>query len=57
MHAQSNHEIPEALRRHNEERQRDPEQVVSGLGGRARVVVLWRRRDRATSANALDHLR
>jgi hypothetical protein len=38
-------EIPEALRRHNEEQQRDPEEVVSRLGRRVRVVVLWRQRD------------
>jgi hypothetical protein len=39
------HEIPEALRRHNEEQRRDPEDVVSNLGWRVRVVVLWRQRD------------
>jgi len=37
--------MPEALRRHNEEQQRDPEDVVSSLGRRVRVVVLWRQRD------------
>ena len=39
------HEVPEALRRHNEEQQRDPEQVVNNLDKRVRVVVLWRQRD------------
>jgi hypothetical protein len=39
------HEVPEALRRHNLERQRFPEEVIHGLGPRVRVVVLWRRRD------------
>ncbi len=37
--------IPEALRRHNEEQQRDPLMVLQDLKGRARVVVLWRQRD------------
>lgn len=37
--------MPEALRRHNEEQQRDPEQVVNNLGRRVRVIVLWRQRD------------
>lgn len=37
--------IPEALRRHNEEQQRDPEEVVSRLARGVRVVVLWRQRD------------
>lgn len=45
MRTRSTREIPEALRRHNEEQQRDPEQVVSDLGLRVRVVVLWRQRD------------
>jgi len=45
MRTRSGHEIPEALRRHNEEQQRDPEDVVNGLGRRIRVVVLWRQRD------------
>ena len=45
MHTRSNHEIPEALRRHNEEQRRDPEEVVSDLGWRVRAVVLWRQRD------------
>lgn len=39
------HEIPEALRRHNQEQRRDPEDVVSNLRWRVRVVVLWRQRD------------
>ena len=38
-------EIPEALRRHNEEQRRDPEDVVQNHGRRVRVVVLWRQRD------------
>ena len=38
-------EIPEPLRRHNEEQRRDPEIVVQDLGKRVRVVVLWRQRD------------
>lgn len=33
------------LRRHDEEQQRDPEEVVRDLGWRLRVVVLWRQRD------------
>lgn len=37
--------VPEALRRYNESRERDPEQVVNHLGTRVRVVVLWRQRD------------
>jgi hypothetical protein len=37
--------MPEALRRHNEEQQRDPEDVLSRLGRRVRVVVLWRQHD------------
>ncbi len=45
MRTRSTHELPEALRRHNEEQQRDPEQVVNDLGSRVRVVVLWRQRD------------
>ncbi len=45
MRTRSGHEIPEALRRHNEEQQRDPEDVVNDLGRRVRVVVLWRQRD------------
>ena len=45
MRTRSGREIPEALRRHNEEQQRDPEDVVSNLGWRVRVVVLWRQRD------------
>ena len=39
------HEIPEALRRHNEEQRRDPEDVVNDLGRRVRVIVLWRQQD------------
>jgi hypothetical protein len=35
-------EIPEPLRRHNEEQLRDPELVLQNLGRRVRVVVLWR---------------
>jgi hypothetical protein len=38
-------DIPEALRRHNEAQQRDPEDVVRDLGSRVRVIVLWRQRD------------
>ena len=45
MRTRSVNEIPEALRRHNEEQQRDPEQVVNNLGRRVQVVVLWRKRD------------
>ena len=40
--------MPEALRRHNEEQRRDPEAVMSNLGRRVRVVVLWRQRDDAS---------
>lgn len=45
MRTRSRREIPEALRRHNEEQQRDPEDVVRSLARRVRVVVLWRQRD------------
>ena len=45
MRAQSGPKMPEALRRHNEEQQRDPEDVVRSLGRRVRVVVLWHQRD------------
>lgn len=45
MRIRSGPEIPEALRRHNEEQLRDPEDVLSNLGRRVRVVVLWRQRD------------
>ncbi len=45
MHTRSDHNVPEALRRHNEEQQRDPEHVVNDVGRRIRVVVLWRQRD------------
>ena len=45
MSTRSVSEIPEALRRQNEEQQRDPEMVVNNLGRRVRVVVLWRQRD------------
>ena len=45
MRARSVREIPDALRRHNEEQQRDPEMVVKNLGRQVRVVVLWRQRD------------
>ncbi len=45
MRVPSVQNVPEALRRHNEEQQRDPEDVVSSLGRRVRVVVLWRQRD------------
>lgn len=45
MRKRSVQEIPEALRRHNEEQQRDPEEVVSNLGRRVRVVVLWHQLD------------
>ncbi len=45
MHVRSSHEIPEALRRHNEQQWRDPEEVVANLGRRVQVVVLWRKRD------------
>src|SRR6266702_7253822 len=45
MRTRSGREIPDALRRHNEEQQRDPEDVVRSLAGRVRVVVLWRQRD------------
>lgn len=45
MRARSVHAIPEALRRHNEEQRRDPEDVVQNLFRRVRVVVLWRQRD------------
>ena len=45
MRARSVREIPDALRRHNEEQQRDPQMVVHNLGRRVRVLVLWRQRD------------
>jgi len=45
MRARSVREIPDALRRHNEEQQRDPQMVVQNLGRHVRVVVLWRQRD------------
>ena len=45
MRIRSVHNVPEALRRHNEEQQRDPEMVVKNLGRQVRVVVLWRQRD------------
>src|SRR5437870_4466232 len=45
MRTRSGREIPDALRRHNEEQRRDPEDVVSDLGWRVRVVVLWRQSD------------
>jgi len=45
MRTRSVNEIPEALRRHNEEQQRDPQEVVGNLGRCIRVVVLWRQRD------------
>ena len=45
MRSRSVGEVPEALRRHNEEQLRDPEMVVQNLGRRVRVVVLWRQRD------------
>ncbi len=45
MRTRSVCEVPEALRRHNEEQRRDPEDVVNDLGRRIRVVVLWRQRD------------
>jgi len=45
MRTRTAHEIPEALRRHNEEQRRDPEEIVSNLGRRVQVVVLWRQRD------------
>ncbi|MGH7568171.1 MAG: hypothetical protein ACREL9_04235 [Gemmatimonadales bacterium] len=37
--------MPQALRQHNLEQQRDPEQVVNNLRRRVRVAVLWRRHD------------
>ena len=45
MRTRSVNEIPEALRRHNEEQRRDPEDVVQNHGSRVRVVVLWHQRD------------
>ena len=45
MRVRSVETMPEALRRHNEEQQRDPEDVVRSLGRRVRVVVPWRERD------------
>lgn len=45
MRVRSVREIPEALRRHNEEQRRDPQMVVQNLGRRVRVVALWRQRD------------
>ncbi len=45
MRERSVHEMPEPLRRHNEEQRRDPEDVVRNLGRRVRVVVLWRQSD------------
>ncbi len=45
MRTRSAHEVPDALRRHNEEQQRNPQEVVGNLGRRIRVVVLWRQRD------------
>src|SRR5260370_13104888 len=45
MRTRSAHEVPEALRRHNEEQHRDPQEVVSNLGRRIRLILLWRQRD------------
>ncbi len=45
MRTRSGREIPDALRRHNEEQRRDPEDVIRNLGRRVQVVVLWRQRD------------
>lgn len=45
MRTRSGREIPEPLLRHNAEQRRDPEEVVSDLGLRVQVVVLWRQRD------------
>ncbi|MGH7547593.1 MAG: hypothetical protein ACREMM_05400 [Gemmatimonadales bacterium] len=45
MGTQSTHHVPEALRRHNLEQQRDPELVINNLRRRVPVVVLWRQRD------------
>jgi len=45
MKTRSGREIPEALLRHNAEQRRDPEEVVSDLGSRIQVVVLWRQHD------------
>lgn len=45
MRTRSGREIPEALLRHNAEQRRDPEEVVSNLGLRVQVVVLWRQHD------------
>ena len=45
MKARTAHEVPEALRNHNAEQQRFPEEVIQDLRPRVRVVVLWRRRD------------
>ncbi len=45
MRTRSTHAIPEALRRHNEGQQRDPEEVVRNRRRHTRVVVLWRQRD------------
>lgn len=45
MRIRSVNEVPEALRRHNEEQRRDPEDVIMELGRRVQVVVLWRQRD------------
>lgn len=45
MRRRSPTETPEALRRHNEAQLRVPDDVVSRLGRRARVVALWRRHD------------
>src|SRR5260370_29541652 len=45
MRTRSSHEVPEALRSHNKGQHRDPQEVVSNLGRRIRVIVLWRQRD------------
>jgi len=45
MSTRAKREVPEALRRHNEEQQRNPEMVLQDLGTQVRVVVLWRQRD------------
>ncbi len=42
MRVRSAKQMPEALRRHNEEQRRDPEMVLQDLESRVRVVVLWR---------------
>lgn len=45
MRTRSVSTIPEALRRHNQAQERNPEMVLQDLERQVRVVVLWRQRD------------